>query len=147
MPAITDVRKDLITLLNTTFAAEGLTALDDKLYPSLGYEGPTAGVFPIRETPMPQNRLVDSIEVGIQVYNVWEKDVDDYQTVDPTLIEGWAGRFKQALRGQMTPATDKVWYFELVGLDYPDDPTGNKTRFEAVVRAFGQNPTLSETTA
>ena len=41
--------------------------------------------------------------------------------------------------------TTTLWYMTVTSVDYPKDPTGNKSRFEATVRAYGQNTALTET--
>jgi hypothetical protein len=33
-----------------------------------------------------------------------------------------------------------LWFLRIVGVEYPDDPTGNKTRLEARLVGQGTNP-------
>ena len=42
-------------------------------------------------------------------------------------------------------ASDAHWFYHVTGTSYPEDPTGNQTRFEMEVLAKGWNSGLVET--
>lgn len=141
----TEIRAIVKATLEAEFAADALVVLDDRLHPSLGSEGPIAGVHPLDEVEIDTNASSMQTRVRVQVYNFWDKQVDNNQTVDPATIESWAHRFRTALRGAGTPGTGDVWFLRLLDISYPPDPTGNITRFEATVAGWGGNSGLVET--
>lgn len=146
-PPETQAREAMIALLGTEFAPEQFPVRDDKLHASLGSKATTLGVYCARTISSPRDRYVSEIEVVVQFYARYDLRVDPEQTVSPKPIEAFAERFRQALQaGSSDPNTGSVWYFTLERIDYPDDPTGNKTRFEAYLRARGNNTALVETT-
>jgi hypothetical protein len=137
----------LAAILDAEFAPEGMTALHDNLHPAVGAEGSRMGIAPEEETPRAGNMVQSDISITVKFYRRWDPDVDIHKKVDPRLIAGYAERFRNALRTAADPNTDKVWYFNLVRLRYPNDPVGNKTRFEADIVAYGANTALVETTS
>lgn len=134
----TEARNQLMSLLNAEFAPEALTAEDDKLHASLGWEGPRIGVYPDQSETMMSNNFVRDTTIVVQFYAQYDKQIDPEQSVSPSLIEGYADRFRNKLRGGDVN-TAANWYFKLSRILFPDDPTGNKTRFEAWVVARGNN--------
>ena len=143
---MTTARKAVVNILRTEFAPEGYSVLEDRLHRSLGRDGRTRiGVSPDREQPVRENINAEVFRIAVQFYGNWKDQIKADEVVDPTDIETKAERFKRALRTG-DPDTDSVWYFVLESINYPDDPTGNATRFEAVVNAFGTNSALVETT-
>ncbi|MBA3240087.1 MAG: hypothetical protein H0T60_02580 [Acidobacteria bacterium] len=137
-------------IIDGAFTVEGLTANHDKLHESLGYRRPELGISPLREDPLSGNMAVSTHHLFVQFYDSWDKKVDNEQQVNPFRIVQFAERFKVALQNQQHPfsgGTDRLWYFDVESITYPDDPTGNKTRFEATIRAFGRNSALVETSA
>lgn len=141
----TTARNALISLLATVFAAEQFPIKDDRLHESLGWDGTVIGVSPERTSSDQGNRYVSNIEILVQFYGKYNKEVDPRQTVSPSVVEGFAERFRNSLRGNADPNTGEVWYFTLERIEYPRDPTGNKTRFEAYLTAKGNNSALMET--
>lgn len=142
----TTARQSLIAVLATEFAAEQFPIKDDRIHQSLGHSGTVIGVSPERTISAPDNRYVNQIEILVQFYGKYNKEVDPKQTVSPSTVEGFAERFRSALRtGGVDPNTGLVWYFVLDRIEYPPDPTGNKTRFEAFLVARGNNSALVET--
>lgn len=150
MPEITapetTARNALITALKTEFAADQFPVKDDKLHGSLGDSRTTIGVYPERSTATANNKYVTQYELVVQFYGKYTLEVDREQTVSPSVIETQAERFRQSIRSGVDPKTGAIWYFDLVRIVYPDDPTGNKTRFEAFIVARGDNSALIETT-
>lgn len=143
----TTARQALIDLLATEFAAEQFPIKDDRIHESLGWDGTVIGVSPERTFSDPAQRYVSNIELLVQFYGSYNKEVNPKQTVSPSVIEGFAERFRSSLRGNADPNTGEVWYFTLDRIEYPRDPTGNKTRFEAYLTAKGNNSALVETVA
>lgn len=133
-------------LVEAEFAAENLVVEDDKLHESLGHEGPRLAVYPERERPMGSNRLVLNTELIFQFFDSYERDIDPEQAVSPAIIEEKAERFKRALQKGNSPSTGHLWYFDIEQIEYPRDPTGNKSRFVATILARSQNAGLVETT-
>lgn len=145
-PPETLARAGLMDVLTAEFAADGFPILDDKLHGSVGRDGTKFGIYCDRFLSSPGNRLVGEIECIVQCYGKYDLRVDPNQAVSPGIVEARAERFRDALRGYAEPGTGRLWYYRLERLEYPDDPTGNKTRFEAYVRAFSNNTALVETT-
>lgn len=137
----TVARHHLKTILQTAFAAEGFQVLDDKLDASLGTGGVRIGLSPVISAPQANNDKVLNMSILVQFFGKWKAEVNPQTRVDPALIEGYAERFREAIRGG-DPNTDQVWYFRVLSITYVDDPTGNKTRFEANVMAVGSNPAI-----
>jgi hypothetical protein len=142
---ITTARLALIQLLENEFATEQYPVKGSHLHKSLGRDGKTRiGVSPVTEAPG-QNQLVMQATLLVQFYGPWKDIVDPNYQIDATDIETKAERFKRALHGH-DPDTNNVWYFSLLEIQYPHDPIGQNSRFEARVRAFGNNTSLIETT-
>lgn len=144
MDSYAAVSTALKSVIAAEFSAESITARDDKLHESLGLEGIEVGVSPIRQIPKPGNATAMETYVLVQFYMMWEKIVDPSTQVDPTVVTAMADRFRRKVESvQATaPGTNDMWYFEVTTTEYPDDPTGNKTRFEATVKATGDNTAL-----
>lgn len=132
-------------ILSDEFAAEAFQVKAGRLHPAVGDNGPVAGVYPDGEGGAGQ--IAARTRVVVQVYGRWTKRVDVKAVVDPSQIEDWAWRFRRALQGKRVTDGQHVWWFDLVDVRYPDDPVGQKTRFEATVEAVGPNGAIVETTA
>jgi hypothetical protein len=141
----TQAREALITMLRTTFAGDQFPVKDDKLHASLGDSGTIIGVYPERTTASSRDNYVNEYELVVQFYGSYTLEVNREQNVSPSIIERQAERFRQAIRSGVDPRTGAVWYFNVTRISYPDDPTGNKTRFEATILARGNNSALIET--
>lgn len=143
---MTLARNALLARVHDEFDPDGFEISSDKLHKSLGRDGITRiGVSPVEETPLHSNRLVTGYIVLVQFYGAWPDKIDPQTAVDPSIVETYAERFKRSLKGN-DPNTPSAWYFLLTGLTYPDDPTGNISRFEAKVTVMGTNSALVETT-
>lgn len=134
-------------ILNAEFTDLGIVTQHDNLHESLGYMGTVVGVAPEHERPQASDAVVQEIVLRVKFYGMFVKDVDNQQSVDPRVAAEWAERFRRAVQSYNagTPGTTLVWYLTVQGVDYPKDPTGNKSRFEALVLARGQNSALTET--
>jgi len=143
----TEARLALKALLEAEFAAEQFPVRNDKLHPAVGGDSKTTlGIYPLRQRPQNNNLLVLHNEVMVQFYGRWKKEIDPETRVDPAWIEEKAERFMRMMKNNADPNTPANWYFTVDSLDYPPDPTGNITRFEARVTCYGNNPALIETT-
>lgn len=141
----TTARLKLKQLLDAEFAPEGFATDNDRLHGSIGWKGTRIATSPVRSSPKANDFNVMRMELLVQFYGKWSKEVNPEQKVDPEVIEVFAERFRRALRTG-DPNTSSVWFFRLLSISYPPDPTGNLTRFEAQVEAVANNPALLETT-
>lgn len=132
-------------IIDAEWATESWTAIQDNLHPAIGQEGTRIGIAPEEETPRSGNMYMTDIVITVKFYRRWDAEVDYTKKIDPREITGHAERFRRALRNSSDPMTDNVWYFNLIRIRYPNDPTGNKTRFEADILAYGSNTALIET--
>lgn len=139
----------LKTIIDTEFAPENVTAIHDRLHESLGVDAVWVGISPDSWRPKARDRNSLETYVLVQYYDIWDKEVNPEQQVNPIKITNLASRFMSAVQSQQAndPGTDDLWYFDVESVDFPNDPTGNKTRFHAVVRAHGQNHSILETMA
>lgn len=145
----TQARQALIGMLAAEFVEEAFPIKDDKLHGSVGRDGTVLAVYPERTVSSVRDRYVSEMNMVVQFYGKFDAMVDPNQTVSPAIIEGYADRFRNALRtSNPDPNTGAVWYFTLLAVNYTPDPTGNISRFEAHLLARGNNGALiSETGA
>ena len=136
------------TSFDLEFAPEGFVMIYDKLHESLGRERVEVGVAPTEDVVSERNGVVQETWLEIRFYGLWKQEISPTTQVDPTQITEYAERLRDALRRTRAtdPGTDQVWYFDVRRTIYPDDPTGNKTRFHMLVRALGNNAGLVEST-
>lgn len=142
-----EVADALATIIDTEFSDLGVTAEHDYLHDSLGAEARAVGVSPIAERPRAGELAVQETNVRVQFFDFWEPEADPTASVDPRIVAGYAQRLRDAIRVARTTGTDAVWFFDVVGVEYPRDPVGNLSRFVATVRAYGNNSALVETIA
>lgn len=134
-----EARTLITTALGLEFTPDGFSVLDDKLTRFMGADGNYIAVSPIRERPGSNAHTLEA-QILVQLYGWYDAKIDPAQQVDPGLVEGWADRVRECLKPIGTAAgTDTCWYVRVDDIEFPDDPTGNKTRLEATVRAFGSN--------
>lgn len=139
----------VISVFNAEFAPEGFVMIPDNLHEALGRYRVDVGIAPTDDSPMVTNRIAREMRMEVKFYGLWTDEISPDTMVDPTPITEYAERLMDALRrSQATdPGSGKVWYFDVDRVQYPNDPTGNKTRFIMTIRAFGNNMNLVETTA
>lgn len=144
----TEIAEALAALLDAEFDDMGIVTQHDHLHDSLGYMGAVVGVSPGAERPTTGQMVQSEIYAEVRYFDQWSKEVNNEQQVDPRIITEKAERFKRAVQQVQasTPGDKHVWFFDVLEITYPTDPTGNKSRFIAVVRAFGQNSGMIETT-
>jgi hypothetical protein len=145
MDQYTIVANHLEAVINSTFAAEGVVARHDVVHESLGQQGPIVGIAPVRDLSLLSDRVVQNTYVEVRYLDHWQKMVDPTQAVDPRSITAKADRLRVALRDALLTPSGELWFFSVDETTYPNDPTGNKTRFYMVIRAWGNNSSLVET--
>lgn len=143
---ITEFRASVKSIVDIEFSAEGLVARNDKLHESLGHDGAVASVYPNQQAPG-ESGIVQNMLVTVQLYNRYDLEVDPEQRVDPAVIEGWVHRFERAVQAATDPNTDHVYYYNIVFIEYPPDPTDNISRAHIQILGYGDNAALIETTA
>lgn len=146
--AFADAAAAIKVAFDAEFAPEGVALQYDDLHESLGRDSIEAGISPMEEAPLQNDRLVQSTLIKLQFYDLWpDTSVDPAVQVDPRRITGFAARFREAVKAANTgrSGTGLLWFFDVDSVSYPRDPTGNKTRFVAVIRCQGNNNNLIET--
>ena len=131
------------------FAPEGFKMVLDNIHEALGRYRVAVGVAPTDERAWLRDRQVSEHTLEVKFYGLWTDEIDPETVVNPLTITGYAERFKRALRVAQVedPGTGQMWFYDIDRIQYPNDPTGNKSRFIATIRAFGNNTNLIETTA
>lgn len=138
--AATEVRTRVIEIVEDEFGAEGLLVANDKLTRSAGNKGATvAAVYPEAEYEAPGRVLELRVPVVLQIYLAYDDSPDEDIVVDPGIIEGYAERLRTAFHTQSSGSSSDMWYLRLQRIDYPDDPTGNKSRLEARIEGYANN--------
>jgi hypothetical protein len=140
----TAVRAALTTQIQTEFADEfaddGWTIADDKFGRSKGMEIPETqaaiAIYPELERARPGHILELIVTVVVQFHLGYAAEPDETIVRDPGVIEAYGQRFRASFS---EPGDANYWFAHLLQVSYPDDPTGNKTRFEAVVEARALN--------
>jgi hypothetical protein len=135
----------LKTIIDTEFTAEGIVATHDHLHESVGWDGKYAAISPDYERPEAGNFAALGVWIKVQLYLNWDKEINPFQAVDPRIIADYGQRFREACRDASLTYSGEFWFFNVMDLRYPHDPTGNKTRFEASIKAWGENAALVET--
>lgn len=135
----------LAAICTATFPT--IPVVHDKVHEAVGYNGPRIGITPIREPMNTRDKLVKETWIEIRYMGRWDKEVTPDQQVDPRVITEQAALLLTAIRNTDVTVSGDMWYFNVELIDYPDDPTGNKTRFFMTLRAWGNNTSLVETTA
>lgn len=130
------------------FAPEQLTMRYDNLHGANGQKRVEVGIAPAEDVPNARNMVALESYVEVKFYDIYKDSRSPDTQVDPRKITEYAERFRRCLQnaGVRDVATSDVWYFDVMRIRYPNDPTGNKTRFVATIRAFGNNSGLVETT-
>ena len=140
-PPETLLRQRVADLIETEFAPEGITVENDRLVRAAGKDGQTrVAVSPDDATPNPRDLQVLETMVTLQYYLPYTAEPDETIVVDPGVIENVANRIRTAVRNNQSGALDDFWFFNLVRITYPPDPTGNKSRLEATFKGCSTNP-------
>lgn len=134
----------LKTIIDGEFAPEQFVAIHDRLHESVGHDRTAIGISPESWRPSSRNRNLKLTLSLVQFYGRYDLEIDPLQTVNPITITNYCERLERAINTQQasTPGSPEVWYFDVESVDFPQDPTGNKTRFHMVVLARGENSAL-----
>jgi hypothetical protein len=137
----TSARERVSQIVEAEFSAESVTVESDKIPRAAGRDGRTrVACSPNYEAEVRTN--VNELEVSLllQYYLPFVAEPDEHIAVDPTTIEAVADRLRRAFRTQSGGMTADMWFLRLRRIDFPDDPTGNKSRLEAQITAWCENP-------
>lgn len=150
---LTEFRDDIIALIEAEFQdadpdeSTFVEVLPGKMPRLMGSDGAYAAVSPVRQAPRPQQMNDQEITVLVQFYLEYPKTkpIEPKRVLDPSGVEDVVERFQRAIEdnGRGSGTTSGRWYFNLTGVDYPDDPIGQKTRAEITLVAHGTNPAIN----
>lgn len=145
------VASRIITIFNTEFLVEGFTMVPDNLHGSQGRTRVDVGIAPADDGDVvsANDNVVQETWLDVKFYGLWKQEIKPTTEVSPYIVTAYAERLRNALRAATAtnPKTGQLWYFDIRRVRYPNDPTGNKTRFVMTIRAFGNNSGLIETIA
>lgn len=136
------------TVLQTVYAAEiaaGWVVADDRLLRAHGKDYAAdighLAVYQEAERPNPRRRIELVTTVRVQCYLGFEAEPNEEIVRDPNVIGAYAGRLRAALEGDGSNGTgaNASWFLRMGDVEYPPDPTGNITRFEALIEHVGEN--------
>jgi hypothetical protein len=132
-------------LVDAEFTAEGWTTQHDKFGRSKGMELPEdqAAIAVYQESERERQGQVQMLDVSVtlQFHLGYAAEPDETIVRDPRVIAEYADRVRRAFKGAASSGNSAdFWYMRLTSVTYPDDPTGNKTRFEADVLVECENP-------
>lgn len=142
------IAEALVSVIDAEFTDLGITAVHDNLHESLGRDRREVGIAPVEDSIPMNNGLVLETLAEVKFYDFWTQEISPTTAVDPRTITNYAERFRRAVHAARATqvGTGVMWYFDVRRVQYPNDPTGNKTRFVAQVRGYGNNTNLVETT-
>ena len=140
----TDSRARVKQAVATAFSAEGWTAGDDRFGRSKGMGEPhdqaSISVTPLYARERLNKAWLLDIGILVQFYLGYDAEPDETIVRDSTVIEGYANRLRAQFAGAGARVdTGDAWYLRWTGVEYPVDPTGNITRFEATIIGEAKN--------
>jgi hypothetical protein len=147
---VTSPEEALMARVKTAFDAEFATEWPnglqyDRLSDSLGEDGAYAAIFPSMGQQLDTDTLVQETQLVVQAFQPWTKQIQPKMQIDPRPIANLAERFRRAARANSSYVGDAHdWYWLVTAIEYPPDPTGNITRFVALVVGYSAN--AAETT-
>lgn len=119
-----------------TYTAESYTAGTDRFGRSKGMNEPHGDASISVTVDYARERAGKAylLDVGltVQFYLGYDAQPDENIVRDATVIQALGARLRDAFGGQGSSVqVGDAWYLRLTGIEYPVDPTGNKTRYEA----------------
>lgn len=127
-------------IADAEFTPEGLVTEFDRLGRSAGFDGRDRMAVSVeRAAERAGQVMVLEPEATLQLYLSYDATPDSTIAVDPRVIAAYADRLRAAFRQNSSGTTGDLWYVRLTRVEYPDDPTGNKSRLEATILANGNN--------
>lgn len=138
------LRQRVKARVESEFTAEGFEVADDKLTRAAGKDGEAElAVYPETTNNDYARANVLEVRVVLQLYLAYTAEPDENIVVDPTVIEEHADRLRRAFAGpDGIGASRDFWFLVIERIEFPDDPTGNKSRLEAHFLAKCDNPAL-----
>lgn len=135
-------------VFDAEFATEQFRMQFDNLHEAVGRDRVAVGIAPVEDRANARTRIMQEAWLEVKFYGLWDDTIAPDTVINPFKITAYAERLRDALRrSQATdPGTGQVWFFDVDRTQYPNDPTGNKSRFVMTIRAFGNNANLTETT-
>lgn len=144
----TSVSERVAAIADATFAAEitagDITATEhDKFGRSAGMElasGKARMAVSADEAREDFRRVIELVvPVTFQFYMAYDAEPDETIVRDPREIQALAARLREEFNETSGPGADH-WFIRCKRIEYPDDPTGNKTRFTAEIEGRCANP-------
>lgn len=128
-------------IFDDEFTTEGFVAGNDKLLRAAGKDGSAQAAVSANFSEPDRNVQCQlNVEVLVQLYLAFDPTPNDSLVIDPTTIQNYGARIRSAFSPAATSGiSDELWYFTVGRIEYPDDPTGNKTRLEARVIGYADN--------
>lgn len=127
-------------VFDAEFTPEGFVLEPDKLLRAAGKDGEAhAAVSPNNAVEAPRTVVRLDVETLIQLYLGFDPTPDEDRVVDPGVIVGYGDRIRRAFGPNSSGNTSDMWGLRVTRIDYPDDPTGNKSRLEATVIGYADN--------
>lgn len=127
-------------VLDAEFAPQSFVTEHTKLLRAAGRDGKTRlATSPNDANEHPRVVVQLDVEYLIQLYLGFDDDPDETRTVDPTVIVGYGDRIRRAFGPNSSGNTSDLWGLRVTTITYPDDPTGHKTRLEAIVVGYADN--------
>ena len=141
MASLSELTMDRVKeVVEATFAAADWTVEYDKLPRAAGHDGnDRLAVYPEADRERP-GRVQELIApVVLQIYPAYVADIDEHQQVDPRIIVRVGEELRDAFKNASGGVSGDLWFLRLTRIEYPDDPTGNKSRLEAYIEGHGNN--------
>lgn len=136
----TEIANRIKTVLDAEFTPEGFVTEHTKLLRAAGRDGrDRLATSPNEAVEAPRVVVQLDVEYLIQLYLGFPDDPDEDRTVDPNVIVGYGDRIRRAFGPNSTGTTSDMWGLRVEGIEYPDDPTGHKTRLEATIIGYADN--------
>jgi len=118
----------------------GYTVENDKLTRSAGNKGQIrVACYPEEEVQNFGRAIELTVRVRLQLYLAYNDSPNEETAVDPGIIEAIGDRLRNAFKGDVGGTTQDLWFLHLTRIEYPDDPTGNKSRLEAEIQSRAAN--------
>ena len=135
---MTASRTAIKNLISTVYTTEGWTAGDDRFGRSKGKDQAedvaAISVTPLYERERPGQAEILDLGILVQFHLGFAAVPDENIVRDSTVVEGYGDRLRAAFAGAGCRVDDgDAWYLRFTAIDYPVDPTGNITRFEATI--------------
>lgn len=134
-------RERVKAIVEAEFSAENVTVESDKIPRAAARDGRTrVACSPNFEAEIAGRVNELEVDLLLQYYLPFTADPDENIVVDPAAIEAVADRLRRAFQTQSNGIVSDLWFLRLRRIEYLDDPTGNKTRLEAQITAWCENP-------